>query len=115
MSSSRVLVLGGIRSGKSRYAETLMPTDQPVRYLATSSPDDDDAAWQKRIAAHRARRPQEWATEEFGTDPNGLMRRLSSAEPGEHLLVDDLGGWLTATLAHADGWHDPHEADDAID
>jgi adenosyl cobinamide kinase/adenosyl cobinamide phosphate guanylyltransferase/NaMN:DMB phosphoribosyltransferase len=117
MSTSRVLVLGGIRSGKSEFAEELLADADPVAYLATGAPADadDDAQWADRIAAHRTRRPGRWTTEEFGTDPYGLSLRLSGAKPGEALLLDDLGSWLTAVLNLADGWGDPHAADDAID
>ena len=50
------LVLGGIRSGKSEYAEGLAATSPRVRYLATARDDGSDPAWSARIAAHRDRR-----------------------------------------------------------
>jgi adenosyl cobinamide kinase/adenosyl cobinamide phosphate guanylyltransferase/NaMN:DMB phosphoribosyltransferase len=116
MSMSRVLVLGGIRSGKSEFAEELLADAESVAYLATAAaPDDDDPQWAERIAAHRTRRPGQWVTEEFGADPYGLALRLSGAKPAEALLLDDLGGWLTAVLNLADAWADPRAADDAID
>src|SRR6185503_15356158 len=116
MSMSRVLVLGGIRSGKSEFAETLVSTTGPVAYLATAAgAGGDDPAWAARLATHRGRRPRHWSTEEFGADPYGLALRLSAAKPDESLLVDDLGGWLTAVLDLAGDWSDPAAADDAID
>ncbi|WP_433126069.1 bifunctional adenosylcobinamide kinase/adenosylcobinamide-phosphate guanylyltransferase [Micromonospora sp. CA-240977] len=94
-----VLVLGGIRSGKSEFAESLV-TDAPVvRYLATAPEGDpEDTEWATRLAAHRARRPGSWTTEETTEDPRRLADVLSSAEPNETLLVDDLGGWVTVLL-----------------
>jgi adenosylcobinamide kinase / adenosylcobinamide-phosphate guanylyltransferase len=100
----RTLVLGGIKSGKSRWAEaaiaeSLGPAD-PVRYLATGSVADTDPAWLRRIALHRDRRPQHWATVE--TDDIATALRQFPATP---TLVDDVGGWLTAALDRR-GWAD---------
>ncbi|MBQ0905234.1 bifunctional adenosylcobinamide kinase/adenosylcobinamide-phosphate guanylyltransferase [Micromonospora sp. U21] len=94
-----VLVLGGIRSGKSEFAESLV-TDAPVvRYLATAAEGDpEDTEWATRLAAHRARRPGSWSTEETAADPRRLADVLASAQPNETLLVDDLGGWVTVLL-----------------
>ncbi len=94
-----VLVLGGIRSGKSEFAESLV-TDAPVvRYVATAPEGDpEDTEWATRLAAHRARRPGSWTTEETTEDPRRLADVLASAEANETLLVDDLGGWVTVLL-----------------
>ncbi|MEW2147124.1 bifunctional adenosylcobinamide kinase/adenosylcobinamide-phosphate guanylyltransferase [Micromonospora vinacea] len=94
-----VLVLGGIRSGKSEFAESLV-TDAPVvRYVATAPEGDpEDTEWATRLAAHRARRPGSWTTEETTEDPRRLADVLASAEPNETVLVDDLGGWVTVLL-----------------
>ncbi|MEU8155097.1 bifunctional adenosylcobinamide kinase/adenosylcobinamide-phosphate guanylyltransferase [Micromonospora sp. NPDC048986] len=94
-----VLVLGGIRSGKSEFAESLV-TDAPVvRYVATAPEGDpEDTEWAARLAAHRARRPGSWTTEETTEDPRRLADVIESAEPNEMLLVDDLGGWVTVLL-----------------
>ncbi|MDG4805417.1 bifunctional adenosylcobinamide kinase/adenosylcobinamide-phosphate guanylyltransferase [Micromonospora sp. WMMD1120] len=103
-----VLVLGGIRSGKSEFAESLV-TDAPVvRYVATAPEGDpEDTEWATRLGAHRARRPGSWTTEETAAEPRRLADVLASAEPNETLLVDDLGGWVTVLL---DPEHQP--ADD---
>ena len=101
----RVLVLGGIRSGKSALAETLVADVERVRYVATSpaSPSENDepagdAEWSKRLAAHRARRPATWSTEEVGDDPGRLATLLTQASDDDVVLVDDLGGWLAGNL-----------------
>jgi nicotinate-nucleotide--dimethylbenzimidazole phosphoribosyltransferase len=102
-----VLVLGGIRSGKSEYAESLV-ADADVRYVATGPAPDParDAEWAERLAAHRERRPAGWSTEETGADPGRLAALLAEAKPEETILVDDLGGWLTAVLTDT-GWSAP--------
>ncbi|MFB9236190.1 bifunctional adenosylcobinamide kinase/adenosylcobinamide-phosphate guanylyltransferase [Plantactinospora siamensis] len=103
-----LLVLGGIRSGKSEFAESLLGDADRVRYLATAADaGPDDPEWTARIAAHRGRRPQAWETEEAAADPARLIQLLTEARPGETLLVDDLGGWVTVLLDPA---HQP--ADD---
>ena len=94
----RVLVLGGIRSGKSKVAEALVSGAGTVRYVATAGADDGDPEWTRRIAEHHRRRPADWSTEEIGADPRRLAAILAEAKPDEALLVDDLGGWLTALM-----------------
>jgi adenosyl cobinamide kinase/adenosyl cobinamide phosphate guanylyltransferase len=78
----RALVLGGIRSGKSEFAEALVATDAAVRYVATAVRGSDDPAWAARIDRHRARRPANWATTEVGDDPSGLLEVVASAGAG---------------------------------
>ena len=101
----RTLVLGGIRSGKSRWAEETiakaLPADQPVRYLAAGLAGDTDPAWARRIAEHRSRRPAHWSTVE--TDDITTQLRRSPDTP---TLIDDLGAWLTGTLDRNNAWDD---------
>lgn len=96
------LVLGGIRSGKSEYAESLVAPAAEVHYVATAERCVDDPEWAIRLAAHRSRRPESWLTEETGTDPGRLAGLLAEAKPDQTILVDDLGGWMTALLSGAD-------------
>ena len=98
----RTLVLGGIRSGKSHWAETALteevPDGSPVRYLATGPAPGKDADWAARVAAHRERRRDRWSTVE-STD----VARQLRAEPVA-TLVDDIGTWLTAAMDRSDAW-----------
>jgi adenosylcobinamide kinase / adenosylcobinamide-phosphate guanylyltransferase len=85
-----ILVLGGARSGKSRYAEGLITAlPPPWTYIATAEAGDDEMA--ARIAGHRARRGAHWHTVEA---PRGLVQALSAcgAQP---VLVDCLTLWLS--------------------
>ena len=99
----RTLVLGGIRSGKSQWAERAIAESavagQPVRYLATGEAPDGDAEWSARMAAHRARRPSHWSTVETVDVPTQLRSAVPSST-----LVDDIGGWLTAVMDRRDAW-----------
>jgi adenosylcobinamide kinase / adenosylcobinamide-phosphate guanylyltransferase len=65
MRAMRILVTGGVRSGKSTHAEDLIG-GAPATYVATGTPPDreQDPDWAARIDAHRDRRPASWATVE---------------------------------------------------
>jgi adenosylcobinamide kinase / adenosylcobinamide-phosphate guanylyltransferase len=102
-------VLGGARSGKSGYAEELLPADAPVRYVATGRRNPDDAEWTARIDAHRARRPPSWSTVE-SPDVGALVRA-----GGGPLLVDDLGTWLTGVLDDAGAWEHTVDVSPQVD
>lgn len=97
----KVLVTGGVRSGKSAHAEALLAKHERVRYVA-AGPASDDADWAARIGAHRARRPATWSTVE-STD---LATALATDEP---VLLDCLGTWLTAVIDAAGLWEAPSE------
>jgi adenosylcobinamide kinase/adenosylcobinamide-phosphate guanylyltransferase len=87
------LILGGARSGKSAYAQSLC-AGRPVLFLATAR-DDGDAEWQERIARHRRDRPAAWRTFE---EPLDLPAALDAAGPGETALVDCLSVWVSNLL-----------------
>ena len=94
----RTLVLGGIRSGKSDWAESTMAAAGPVRYIATGPAADGEAAWAWRVAEHRRRRPPGWHT----VETQNLAAELRAC-PDQATLVDDVGCWLTAVLDRR-GW-----------
>ncbi|MHB8467058.1 MAG: bifunctional adenosylcobinamide kinase/adenosylcobinamide-phosphate guanylyltransferase [Acidimicrobiales bacterium] len=87
------LFVGGAGSGKSeiaeRYTATLAP---PVTYVATwrppagARPDEDMDA---RVAAHRARRPEQWGLCEVGDELPDVLRSIVGTA-----LVDALGTWV---------------------
>jgi adenosylcobinamide kinase/adenosylcobinamide-phosphate guanylyltransferase len=98
----RVLTLGGIRSGKSAWAEATMARsvgpDDPVRYVATGAVSDDPD-WTSRVTTHRARRPASWSTVE-SADVTAQL----SAPTQPATLVDDMGGWLVAAMDRHGAW-----------
>ncbi len=94
---STTLVLGGARSGKSRFAESLACGSGLARvYLATATAGD--AEMQARIAHHRARRGDGWRTVEEPLALTSALRREAGA--GRVVLVDCLTLWLS-NLMHA--------------
>jgi len=91
------LILGGARSGKSRYAEGLIAAlPPPWLYVATAEAHDHEMA--ARIRAHRARRGASWRTIEA---PRDLVAALGSCEQMP-VLVDCLTLWLSNVML-ADG------------
>jgi adenosyl cobinamide kinase/adenosyl cobinamide phosphate guanylyltransferase len=91
------LVLGGARSGKSRYAESLIASlPPPWIYVATAAAGDAEMA--ERIASHRARRGPNWRTIEA---THNLDRVLADCK-SDAVLVDCLTLWLS-NLMLADG------------
>lgn len=97
---TRTLVLGGTRSGKSAWAESLLDADAPALYVATARGVDPvaDPEWAARVDAHRSRRPAGWETAE-DADVAALVRDRTDVP----VLVDDLATWVTGLLDDA-GW-----------
>jgi adenosylcobinamide kinase/adenosylcobinamide-phosphate guanylyltransferase len=84
------LVLGGARSGKSRYAEGLAAGFKgPKAYVATAEPRDEEM--QARIAQHRARRGEGWTTYEAPLD---LVQTLAGCRE-QFILLDCLTLWIS--------------------
>jgi adenosylcobinamide kinase / adenosylcobinamide-phosphate guanylyltransferase len=93
------LVLGGARSGKSRYAERLIQA-LPAPWLYVATAEAADAEMAERIAAHRARRGDGWRTVEA---PQHLGPALATSPLHAPLLVDCMTLWLSnRMLAQAD-------------
>jgi len=82
-------ILGGVRSGKSRYAEQLAEcAAHPKIYLATAEPLDSEMA--ARISAHRKRRGEGWKTLEIPVE----IADAIAAHEGV-IVVDCLTLWLS--------------------
>jgi adenosylcobinamide kinase/adenosylcobinamide-phosphate guanylyltransferase len=90
MAARHILVFGGQRSGKSRFAEgiVLQSGRRPV-YIATGGARDAEMA--DRIALHRTRRGPDWTTVE---EPLDLAGAIGSADEGTAVLIDCLTLWL---------------------
>lgn len=101
----RTLVIGGARSGKSAHAERIVAEHgDPVRYIATARRHPDDGDFERRIAAHRDRRPANWTIIESA---DTSLPDLLCAPDAPTTLVDDLGTWLTVVIDDADAWEKP--------
>jgi adenosylcobinamide kinase/adenosylcobinamide-phosphate guanylyltransferase len=92
----KILVLGGVRSGKSSFAERLAAEcGEPVLYVATATAEDEEMA--ERIAMHRAQRPATWRTLEA---PLNLAPRVAADLAGAQTVVlEDLTLLLSNHMA----------------
>lgn len=94
----RILILGGARSGKSRYALKLAEKDwrRPL-YVATAEALDAEMA--ERIAAHKRARARHWACVEEPLELPRLINQAASLFPSRDvLLIDCLTLWLSNVL-----------------
>jgi len=108
VSSALAVVLGGTRSGKSRFGRdraAALAAGGPVTYVATALAGD--AELDDRIRRHRRERPDDWQTIEAGRD---LASAIRGVPAGTTILVDGLTLW--ASLALAD---DPSRVDTVLD
>lgn len=87
-----VLILGGARSGKSAFAESLIDQSGLTKcYLATGQVFDDEMA--RRVGDHKARRGPEWELAEEPLDLCGALALTASTDRA--VLIDCLTLWVT--------------------
>jgi adenosylcobinamide kinase/adenosylcobinamide-phosphate guanylyltransferase len=107
-----ILVLGGARSGKSDYAQTLAQTigGDRVLFVATAEARDDEM--QRRIAAHRQARPAAWHTLEA---PLNLAAALDQCESDAAVVLVDCLTLLVSNIILTLGETlDSERAEDAV-
>ena len=92
------LIVGGVRSGKSRYAQALAKEAENVVFLATAEAADDEM--RAKIARHRRERPETWKTVEVPIDLDAAITQYG--RECELLIVDCLTTF-TANVLAADG------------
>ncbi|MDE1174046.1 MAG: bifunctional adenosylcobinamide kinase/adenosylcobinamide-phosphate guanylyltransferase [Parvibaculaceae bacterium] len=97
------LVLGGARSGKSRFAEDML-AGEPAPWVYVATAQAFDSEMESRIGEHRARRGPDWRTLEAPLDLAGALRQAPGGAP---VLVDCLTIWLTNLML---GEHDAEKA-----
>ncbi len=93
------LVLGGARSGKSRFAEQCASdSGKPVVYIATATVTDKEM--QSRIERHQSHRCIDWLTIE---EPIYLADVIQSFSENHFLLIDCLTLWLSNIMFNSKG------------
>jgi adenosylcobinamide kinase/adenosylcobinamide-phosphate guanylyltransferase len=95
---SVTLVLGGARSGKSRYAQQLAEQSRHVVFVATAKASDEEM--RLKIERHRTDRPQEWRTVE---EPLDIPRALAENALGSDVIVVDCLTIFAANLLGVEG------------
>ncbi len=102
------LILGGARSGKSRYAQSLCLEKKEVFYLATARRDDADEEMTARIERHKLDRPPHW---EIIEEPLDLIGKIERDVPeNATVLVDCLTVWLSNLM-----WEERGKAEDELE
>ena len=103
MTPGLCLILGGVRSGKSAFAEKLaQDMGGPTLYVATGLPTDQEM--EQRIRRHRESRPAHWNTlEEPINLAAGIEAELSSMAAPSAVLVDSLDLWVANWLLEHQG------------
>jgi adenosylcobinamide kinase / adenosylcobinamide-phosphate guanylyltransferase len=92
------LVLGGVRSGKSHYAQQLGERAARVVFVATAHAYDDEM--RRKVDRHRSSRPQHWQTVE---EPLALAEAVTQYGPACDLMIIDCLTLFAANLLDADG------------
>lgn len=95
----RELILGGVRSGKSRLAEQ-HASDSGLEVVYVATAQVRDAEMRQRIAHHQARRPAHWRVIEAGQNLAEVLQQQAAAN--RCVLVDCLTLWLTQLLCDTD-------------
>ena len=96
-----VLVSGGIKSGKSEFAEYLLSKEKNVTYIALSENRPEDKLWKEKIKIHQLRRPKSWKLIETEN-----LIPIIKVDNGI-LLIDSLGGFVVNSLKiKEDEWED---------
>ena len=87
-----ILVSGGVKSGKSEFAEYLASKEKNVTYIALCENRPKDKIWQEKIKIHQLRRPKTWKL----IETENLLPIISDDKG--NLLIDSLGGFIVNSL-----------------
>lgn len=111
MSKKIVLITGGARSGKSKFAEKYASSiGSKIAYLATAKILDDEM--KDRIEKHVATRPSEWVTYECPTNAEITLNKIE--QDFDTIIFDCLTLYLTNLLLDQNNPKDKNERQNII-
>lgn len=96
--AKKIFVLGGVRSGKSRFAAELAESISPdgnINLIVTADSSTADRGMQRRIEQHQSERSENWSTTEEPVEVANSLCRIN----GAIAIVDCLTVWLSNLLA----------------
>ena len=94
-----ILISGGVKSGKSEFAEYLASKEKDVIYIALSENRPKDELWKEKIKIHQLRRPKSWKLIETEN-----LIPIIKMDKGI-LLIDSLGGFIVNSIKrNEDDW-----------
>jgi adenosylcobinamide kinase/adenosylcobinamide-phosphate guanylyltransferase len=97
--ASSLFIVGGARSGKSRFAISGLPARGRVTFVATAEAGDEEMA--ARITRHQAERSAHWTTLDA---PRDLVAPLTAAlRAADTVVVDCLTLWVSNLMLRGDG------------
>lgn len=100
---TKVLVTGGVRCGKSLYAENLIADAKAVTYITPgyAAAPAHDPEWAARVYTHQKRRPRHWQT----VETVDIATAIAAAKTP--VMVDCLGTWLSRSIDAWGVWEQP--------
>ncbi len=103
--SRSILITGGARSGKSRFAQELaLKSTKPVLFVATATPGDEEM--KQRIDEHRKSRPATWRTLEVETHIGKQI--LENINAAQTVIID----CITLLINNVFSQHSPCHGED---
>ena len=90
------LITGGIKSGKSEFAEKKAISYTKLTYIALSEQYPNDKDWQEKIKIHKSRRPSNWEVLE-SDDLICVLKSVSGP-----ILIDSIGGFVVKNINEDD-------------
>lgn len=108
-----VLILGGVRSGKSRFAQDLAQKISGDDVLFVATAEAGDAEMSRRIQIHRTSRPATWPTLEAAHDVGARIQQ--TVDNRQTILIDCLTLLVSNVLLSCGDLPDPNIAEQRVD
>lgn len=91
----KILITGGIKSGKSEFALKLVKSLKKVYFIATAIPEDKEM--EEKILRHKNKRPKKFITIE---EPLYLTKKVRNLSKNSVLIIDCINIWVANMMKH---------------